>query len=156
MKLPRLVPELHVRNLDQSLKFYLEILGFTIEFDRRNDHFAMINLEGSWIMLEQTTTFQAVSDKDFIEKRDWRTGTLDYPFGRGVNFQIEVDNVVDVYEKVMQQGYPIKFPLEERWYQVKNVNVGVKQFLLMDPDGYLLRIQQVIGEKPHSEASMIP
>lgn len=48
-----LVPELSVSNLKNSLKFYCDILGFKIEFERAEDRFAYLSFHGSELMLEQ-------------------------------------------------------------------------------------------------------
>ncbi|WP_244876994.1 VOC family protein [Acidocella facilis] len=37
---------------------------------------------------------------------------------------------------------------EEAWYRAGEVEVGQRQFLVMDPDGYLLRLAEDIGERP--------
>jgi hypothetical protein len=43
-------------------------------------------------------------------------------------------------------------PLEERWYRRDNMEIGVRQFAVQDPDGYLIRLSQNMGDraaKPH-------
>ncbi len=147
-KMPPLIPELQVSDIGKSLRFYREILGFSVEFERPETKFAMISLQGSWIMIEQTDNFGPVSDKEFVEAREWRTGALEHPFGRGINFQIAVDDIDTRYAAVNQMKYPIKMPIEERWYRADELLLGTKQFMVMDPDGYLLRIQQSLGSKP--------
>jgi len=146
--LPPLVPELLVRDLPRSVAFYQKVLGFTVEYERPENHFAMLRLEGSWLMLEQSEKFHAVSERDFLETRAWRTGEITYPFGRGINFQISVANARQLFKKVLTHEYPIKVPLEERWYRAGEVELGVEQFLVMDPDGYLLRLQESLGQRP--------
>ena len=144
-QMPSLVPELTVTNLKESLRFYLEVLGFRLEYERTEDKFASVRLEKSWIMLEEAESLGAADDREFVGQREWRTGRLEYPFGRGINFQIMVEDAAACCRSVLNQSYPIKAPLEERWYRVGDRSIGVRQFLLMDPDGYLLRIQQDIG-----------
>jgi hypothetical protein len=34
---------------------------------------------------------------------------------------------------------------ERKWYQVGDDDQGVEQFLVTDPDGYLLRLQPLLG-----------
>jgi hypothetical protein len=36
---------------------------------------------------------------------------------------------------------------EEKWYRTGARETGVRQFLVQDPDGYLLRLQQRLGER---------
>jgi lactoylglutathione lyase len=69
------------------------------------------------------------------------------PFGRGINFQIEVSDVGRLHTAVLAAGVAIYLPLEERWYRRQEDEIGVRQFAIQDPDGYLLRFSQVIGKR---------
>ena len=44
----------------------------------------------------------------------------------------------------------IKIEIQENWYRAGNKLVGHKEFLVLDPDGYLLRFAQDIGEKEYT------
>lgn len=134
MKFNSLIPELSVSNIDNSLRFYCQLLGFHIDYQRVERGFAFLSLQGSQIMLEQANDA-------------WRTGDLDYPYGRGINFQIMVDNVASLAQTLKERDYPIMVELEENWYRAGQTLVGQKEFLVMDPDGYLLRFAQDVGEK---------
>ena len=46
-----LTPELCCSNFEASLYFYTEILGFEIQYQREEEGFAMLDLQGSRIML---------------------------------------------------------------------------------------------------------
>ena len=72
-----IIPELSVRNLQASIDFYVNCLGFIVEYERPECMFAFISLHGTQLMIEQTNGH-------------WETGALEYPFGRGMNFQILV------------------------------------------------------------------
>jgi hypothetical protein len=37
---------------------------------------------------------------------------------------------------------------EQKWYRTGEVETGVHQFLVQDPDGYLIRFAAYIGERP--------
>lgn len=124
-----------VTNLNSSLNFY-KILGFKINYERPEDKFAFISLDGSQIMLQE------------ISKDDkWEVAPLRYPFGNGVNFQIEVKNVETIYNSLKNFNYPILFDMEENWYRENNKLLGNKEFLVQDPDGYLIRFCEDLGEK---------
>jgi len=81
------------------------------------------------------------------EGRSWKTAELTHPLGRGINFQIEVDNVDVLIEKISKNGIKLFMEREEKWYRVDNKLEGNKQFLVQDPDGYLLRFFQDLGSK---------
>jgi hypothetical protein len=70
------------------------------------------------------------------------------PFGRGMNFEIITTDIEDLYARIQADNYPIHYPLEEKWYPMGNLLGGTKQFMVMDPDGYLLRFSQDLGIKP--------
>lgn len=77
----------------------------------------------------------------------WNLGKLTYPFGNGINFQLEVDNLDEIYNNLKKSNYKITFDIEENWYRQDNKLLGNKEFLIQDPDGYLLRFFEDLGEK---------
>lgn len=129
------IPELSVTNIENSLKFY-KTIGFKIEYERPEDKFAFISLGEIQFMLQELTG----DDK-------WDIGPLIYPFGNGINFQLEVDDVERIYNSLKENNYEITFDMEENWYRQDNKLLGSKEFLVKDPDGYLLRFAEDLGEK---------
>lgn len=77
----------------------------------------------------------------------WETGKFEYPFGRGINFQLEIDNLEEIYKKLKTNNYDIKIDIEENWYRQDDKLLGNKEFLVMNPEGYLLRFFEYLGEK---------
>ena len=129
------IPELSVTNLEKSLKFY-KTAGFKIEYDRPENKFAFISLGEIQFMLQE------ISDTD-----KWDVAPLSYPFGNGINFQWEVENLDEIYNNLKNSNYKITFDIEENWYRQDNKLLGNKEFLIQDPDGYLLRFSEDLGEK---------
>ena len=83
-----------------------------------------------------------------VSKDDkWDIAPLIYPFGNGINFQLEVENVEKIYEILKENNYDITFKMEENWYRQDNRLLGNKEFLVQDPDGYLIRFSEDLGEK---------
>ena len=82
--------------------------------------------------------------------RRFRTAPLEHPYGRGVNFMIEVAEIDRLHSRVQAAGFTIVIPLEERWYRQNEVEYGRKQFVVADPDGYLLRFSTSLGQSPLS------
>ena len=76
-------PELEVSNLGRSLAFYVGVIGFAVMFDRPEERFAFLTLEGVHLMLEEAAG----------PGRRFRTAPLEHPYGRGVNFMIEVAEI---------------------------------------------------------------
>ena len=139
MKTDQLKPELYVTDFEKSLFFYHNILGFIVEYSRENPLFAFLSYQGSNIMIQESDPNE---DKAFI------TGDLKYPFGRGINFQIDTSNIHQLNDSLRSRNYPLRRAIHDSWYRVGNVLVGCRQILVQDPDGYLLRFSQDIGEKP--------
>ena len=131
MKFKRLIPELKVSNLEASKALYLDGLGFRIRYERPEDKFAFIELDGSQIML-----YESLSGS-------WNTGGLVYPFGRGINLQMIVNDVDKLYERVKKKNLVLFQEMSREKYS----EWLVEEFLVQDPDGYLLRFQQEVKSK---------
>ena len=136
MKFNKLIPELSVSNLNESLKFYVNSIGFKIEYQRPENKFVFISYQGTQFMLQELE-----------ENEKWSIGELKHPYGNGVNFQIEVSNVEKIHDALKTSGYKLAFDIEENWYRQDNKLLGNKEFLIQDPDGYLLRFSEDLGEK---------
>ena len=73
---------------------------------------------------------------------------FEQPYGRGINFQIHVENADALHAAVVAAGLPIFLRMEERWYRRENTEIGTRQFIVEDPDGYLLRLHHDLGIRP--------
>ena len=134
----RLTPELDVSDLDKSLAFYTGVIGFAVLFDRPEERFAYLRLQGVDLMLEEAAG----------PGRRFRTAPLQRPYGRGVNFMIDVADVDAIHARVVAAGCEIVIPLEEKWYRQEMTESGHRQFVVADPDGYLLRFATSLGRRP--------
>lgn len=74
---PTLVLELLVTDVDRSIDFWCSTCGFEVRHVRPEERFAYIVLGSAHVMLEQVGV-----------GRNWITGPLEPPLGRGINFQI--------------------------------------------------------------------
>lgn len=133
----RLVPELLVTDLVVSLRFWRDLLGFTVVYERPEESFAFLDYEGAQVMLEERGKAQ----------RTWETGSLQPPLGRGINFEIRSLALDPVLSRLAKASWPLYLPPEEKWYRVGEVDHGQRQFLVQDPDGYLLRFAQSLGTR---------
>ena len=78
----------------------------------------------------------------------WETGALRRPFGRGVMFQIEVDDLDRPLAMLSAANWPIHSGPREIWRQAGNVETGQHEVFVQDPDGYLLMLAQGLGQRP--------
>ena len=82
---------------------------------------------------------------DQVDKtRTWKTGELLPPFGRGINFQIEVSDIQPILDSLLKNNIQLFMDTEEKTYLTDGEKVTVKQFLVQDFDGYLLRFAQKV------------
>ncbi len=137
MTSPPLTPELDVENLTASLLVYTGVFGFRVLFERPEERFACLELEGAQLMLEEAAG----------PGRRFRTAPLEKPYGRGVNLQIRVSDVDALFDRARRAGLTAIIDLEERWYRQDDVDRGNRQFVVADPDGYLLRFFSDLGAR---------
>jgi catechol 2,3-dioxygenase-like lactoylglutathione lyase family enzyme len=133
---PDLVPELLVTDLGRSLDFWCQTCGFSIRYDRRDEGFAYVARGSAHVMLEELGV-----------SRNWVPGVLDKPYGRGINFQIAVDAIAPILERLAGREWSLFMEPEEKWYRTDDGAVGVRQFLVQDPDGYLVRFSEHLGRR---------
>ena len=126
MNFNKLIPELSVSDINKTREFYVDVLGFKICYERPEDKFIFVEKDGNQIMLEQ------IND-------NWNVGKMEYPFGRGINFEMTISDVDAVYERIEKAGVKLFRKMEIKDYECGDEIVHQKQFLIQDPDGYLLR-----------------
>jgi hypothetical protein len=102
----------------------------------------MLERQGSRIMLEELE-----AESENAPERQWITAPLERPFGRGINLQIDTDKVDELYARAREAGARIFLPIEEKWYRAGDVELGCRQFIVQDPDGYLLRFLEDVGTR---------
>ncbi len=138
---PGIIPEFKVSDLRRSLRFYRQILGFSVLYERPEHAFAYLQREGAHLMLEEpgrSRTFHSSQDQ--------------HPYGRGMHLQIEVSDIEPLWAAAQAVADAITYPLEDRWYRRGTVELGNRQFVMQDPDGYLLRFFEDLGSRPAGSA----
>jgi catechol 2,3-dioxygenase-like lactoylglutathione lyase family enzyme len=132
-----IVPELICSDIAHSRAFYCDLLGFAVRYERPEERFVLLGRGGAELMLEQP-----------LERgRLFPRAPLVHPYGRGVNLEIDVEDADGLHAAVRDAGVEFYLALEERWYPRADDIVGVRQFAVQDPDGYLLRLSQEIGTR---------
>ena len=138
------VAPLHLRRLllvedvPTSLRFWTELLGFEIAYQRPEHGFAYLERpEGAQIMLCQRSG-------------NWETGRLERPYGRGVMFQIYVTGLSSTIEALHTAHWPLHVGPREVWRRWGDREGGQREIFVQDPDGYLVMIAESIGERPLS------
>ena len=133
--LAKMVTELHVADLDASLAFWKEILGFEIAFRRDEERFVYLeHPEGQQIMLRQ-------------RHGRFETGPMQPPLGQGAMFQIYFQEIGSLLTKLSTRDWPIYLGPREVWRRTGDREAGQQEVFVQDPDGYLLMLAQSIGER---------
>ncbi|MCB5202991.1 VOC family protein [Neorhizobium sp. T786] len=136
-----LVPEFAVSDWRTSRRFYCELIGFSVLYERAEEGFCYLVLGEAQLMIDQLGVGRTF---------DIDGAPLDRPFGRGLNVQIRVPDVEGILQRLANAGVSLHLPLEEKWYRRDHREVGNRQFVVLDPDGYMLRLFEDLGERPCS------
>ncbi|TMI83083.1 MAG: hypothetical protein E6H10_08535 [Bacteroidetes bacterium] len=113
-KVKKMSPQLLVTDLNSSITFYAEELGFELAF-RYEDFYAGIIKDGCSIHLK--------SGKPSMEERKNKRENND------LDIVFSVENVESLYEQFLKKSIDIVQPLCDRAYG--------KEFYIADPDGYI-------------------
>lgn len=136
MEWNKLVPELVVADYRRSKDFYQNLFGFTLRFERAEDNFGYFDLAGAQVML-----LQAPGDELYALQRPG-------PMGKGLHFQVEVEAIAGILERLQAANIELHVPVTEAWYRADAIEHGQREFFVSDPDGYLFRFFEYIGERP--------
>lgn len=129
MKFNKLIPELTVTDINQSKDFYTKVLGFKIEYERVEDKFAFLSLGEAQLMLDEVNG-------------NCNVGELKYPFGNGINFQIDIEDIEGFVSNVKAHSVALFQDIFTSSYQCGDACYEEKEVLIQDPDGYLLRFSE--------------
>jgi catechol 2,3-dioxygenase-like lactoylglutathione lyase family enzyme len=130
-----LVPEFSVVNLEESRQFWCDLLGFRVAYERPETRFIYLERGKAQVMLNQ-------------HNRKWDTAALEVPLGRGINFQIFVGDIEPILASLKSANWPLFRDMQDAWYRTGDFEGGNRQFLVQDPNGYLLRFAQDLGRRP--------
>ena len=126
MQIKKLTPNLVVRSVEASLKFYREVLG----------------LETGMTVPEQAPyVFASVANGTVeIFFNDQKVVAAEYPklgasIGASLTLYMEVDSLQAVLERVEKAGAKISMPVTELFY-------GMKEFAFEDQDSYTITIAE--------------
>ncbi len=117
--------EIFPDDLDATVQFYVDVLGFTVVRDGRDSDSPYVAFERDHVRLGAASR-QAVADPDAR-----RPPT-------GVELVLEVDDLAAARARVVGAGWPLDEDVTvQPW--------GVADFRLIDPAGYYLRLTERAG-----------
>lgn len=116
MNIRRVVPNIPSERMEESRKFYTELLGFQVAMDM------------GWIV-----TLVSPSNPTAQISLALGAGPVAGSTGPQLTLSIEVEDVDAVHAKAVALGVPIVYPLtSESW--------GVRRFGVADPNGVVLNV----------------
>jgi predicted enzyme related to lactoylglutathione lyase len=117
--------ELFVKDTHASAGFYQRVLGFTCDAD-----------SGPYIRARSGSVRIGICDQSTLPSdHHFSTTALQGPKGVGTEIVLEVENLDAYHERVVKAGYAIREEIAMRPW-------GLRDFRLVDPDGYYLRITE--------------
>ena len=137
------MPELVVADYSASKRFYLDVFGFSLRFERLENNFGYFDLGGAQIMLLQ--------EGDHPIYRMQRGS----PRGQGLHFQVELPSVSDILMRLERASVSLSAPLVESWYRQDDILHGQREFFVRDLDGYLFRFYEYMGERRVPDKPML-
>ncbi|MFY0679445.1 MAG: VOC family protein [Thalassovita sp.] len=132
-----LVPEMAVKDYAASRAFYLDLLGFSLCYERPEEGFGYFTLGTAELMLDEIGLGRTFDDGHI---------PTSYPAGRGVNLQIRCAAVDPILKRLAAAKVALYLAPEVAWYRVHGEQQGQRQFVVADPDGYLLRFWEPLSE----------
>ncbi|MEX1036441.1 MAG: VOC family protein [Sneathiella sp.] len=135
-----LVPELWCSDFKKSLDFYVGKLGFEVVQQRGSDPHAYLSLQGAQIMLAHWRL-----DGSW---EPWHPAPMERPYGRGINFQFMIKGVQKLHARVVSAGVEPFLALHEaEIWKTDRMDTRI-QFMVLDPDGYVIRFAETIRHRP--------
>lgn len=66
---------------------------------------------------------------------------------RGITIQMSVDHIEPILNALAGASWPIYEQPYDAWYRVGENECGQREFLVQDPDGYLMRFAEPLGTR---------
>lgn len=115
--------ELYVKDIEESLNFYENIIG--LELYGRSKRGARFNYDCFSLLL---TAKEVLGDKHYFNNK-----AKSEIKGNGFEMIIVVDELEEVYQRCLDNNYPIEVEVEKYPWEMRGFKVA-------DPDGYFIRI----------------
>jgi lactoylglutathione lyase len=125
-RVQKLTPNLIVSDIERSIAFYRDVLGFAVETtvpDAAPFVFAILRNGPVEIFLNAMEP--AIAEYPSLART---------PLGGSLTLFMEVEQVRSAHE-VLARKAPVVMPLEKKWY-------GVTEFAISDPDGYVITLAE--------------
>ena len=121
-ELNKLTPNLVVADVERSMAFYRDVLGFAVQMTvPEASPFVFAGVQSGRVEIFLNAIDAAAAEYPAFKER---------PIGGTLTLFIEVNGIAAVYAS-LQPKVNVVMPLEKKWY-------GMTEFAFADPDGYLI------------------
>jgi catechol 2,3-dioxygenase-like lactoylglutathione lyase family enzyme len=130
-ELKKLTPNLIVANVERSVAFYRDVLGFSVVFTvPEASPLVFAAVQSGPVEIFLNAPEPAVAEYPAFKDR---------PIGGTLTMFIEVAGIRAVHDS-LKDRVRVVMPLETKWY-------GMTEFAFEDPDGYLITLAEREGER---------
>ncbi|MCD9615140.1 bleomycin resistance protein [Chryseobacterium gleum] len=119
-------PVLWTENLDETIGFYMRVLGFTLMGRNDDWQWASLRKDEIYIMLSQPNQHEAVSS-----------------IGFSGSFYFNVNNVNDLWEELKTKT--------KICYEIETFEWGMREFAIYDNNGYILQFGEAADNIGNTE-----
>lgn len=130
MKLESLTPNIMVNDVNETLDYYINVLGFNLV----DTNPASGEFEWGYVMLNSVGLM-------FQEEKSLKTEypeLKDLKVGGALTLYVRVENINDLFEKIKDQVTVVK-PMNTTFY-------GTNEFAIMDVNGFILTFSETPNE----------
>ncbi|WP_183639174.1 VOC family protein [Rhizobium leguminosarum] len=120
--------ELFVESPEQSLEFYRQVLGFEVEGSASTEY----------TMLKNGDAVVAINARSVLSTDHPLRIASGQKAGLGVEIVLKVADVENAYRAAKESGWPVSDLALQPW--------GLRDFRLVDPDGYYVRVTSLKDE----------
>ncbi|WP_158232785.1 VOC family protein [Sporosarcina sp. P17b] len=137
-----------VKKLEDSLKFYVELLGFELlstqvtKSDYIYDIVQIPGLQEIKIAYVQIPGGQKIEILEYVGVDTYSGSARSCDYGTG-HICLLVENLEEMFEQFKLKG--VKFKSENVVQITAGANKGSKAVYMFDPDGYILELKENIG-----------
>ncbi len=133
MEMKKIAPNFAVQDIEKTVTFYRDVLGFKLEMAVSEDK-SGVEQELS----EQKKYIYAMMTRGSVQVMFQRTDSIGedvpplkgMPIGASVSFYMEVEDINALYQEIKPKAEVVK-ELETAWY-------GMQEFYIKDCNGYIL------------------
>ena len=127
MKIASFSPNLMVKNVNKSIEFYCNILGFSLIQtmpEGGEPEWGMTEKDGFFVMFQKEESIK----QEYPELDSYNTGGA-------LTFYIKITNIQEFYDKI-RSHVKVSHEMHKTFY-------GADEFAIADPDGFILVFSEI-------------